>query len=221
MKNYLISKTKTDFTPSASFDSQVWANATPLGIDTWPWHKSYEPKVPSVAVKALYSDKNIYLRFFVKEKFIIAKTTESQGKVHLDSCVEFFVSPNENGYFNFELNCVGSVHLAFKQDRHSGKFVEQQDLDKIKVATSLPKGKAIEEAIASPKKGYIVEYCVPLELFTKYSKCDLPQKGTIWKANFYKCGDNLPAPSWGVWSEVSTPEPDFHRPEFFGEIIFN
>ncbi len=221
MKNYSISKIKTDFIPSASFDSSIWASIIPLKIDTWPWHKSDEPKVPSVEVKVLYSDKNLYLRYFVKEKFIIAKTAEPQGKVHLDSCVEFFVSPNENGYFNFELNCIGSIHLGFKQDRYSGGFIEEKDLNKIIVATSLTKGKAIEDAVASPKEGYIVEYSVPLELFVEYSKCERPVKGTFWRANFYKCGDNLPSPSWGVWSNVATPKPDFHRPEFFGTILFS
>lgn len=221
MKNYSISRIPEDFTPTASFDSSLWAKVIPLNIDTWPWHKSDEPKVPSVEVKVIYSDRNLYLRYFVKEKFIIARTTKPQGKVHLDSCVEFFVSPNKSGYFNFELNCIGSIHLGFKQDRHSGGFIEDDDLNKIMVATSLPKGKAIEEAAASPKEGYIVEYSVPLQIFARYSKCDIPQKGTSWRANFYKCGDDSPEPSWGVWSNVSTPEPDFHRPEFFGEIIFN
>jgi len=95
MKHYSISKISKDFTPTASFDSSLWDKIIPLNIDTWPWHKSDEPKVPSVEVKGIYSDKNLYLRYFVKEKFIIARTTKPQGKVHLDSCVEFFVAPNK------------------------------------------------------------------------------------------------------------------------------
>lgn len=221
MKNYFISKVRADFAPSANFNSPIWRDITPLNIDTWPWHKTHEPKVPSVEVKLLYSDKNIYLRYFVREKFIIARTTKPQGKVHLDSCVEFFVAPNKNGYFNFELNCIGSIHLGFKQDRHSGGFIAEEDLNKITIATSLPNGKSIEEAVLAPEEGYIVEYCIPFEIFLKYAKCDMPQKGTSWRANFYKCGDNLPEPSWGVWSDIATPNPDFHRPEFFGTIIFS
>jgi len=221
MRTYRISHIEKDFTPSADLNSSVWKNIEPLIIDIWPWLKPEEPQVPFVEAKTLYSDTKIYLRYFVKEKFVIAKTTSPQGKVHMDSCVEFFVSPNSSGYFNFELNCIGSIHLGFKQDRHSGGFVELEDLNKITIATSLPKGKAINEATASPKEGYIVEYSVPLEVFAKYSKCNIPTKGTVWRANFYKCGDNLPDPSWGVWSRVSTPNPDFHRPEFFGELIFN
>ncbi len=221
MRNYIISKIKTDFTPSAAFNAPVWTNVTALSIDTWPWHKPNEPEVPSVEVQLLYSDDNIYLRYLVKEKFIIAKTTEPQGKVHLDSCVEFFVSPNKKGYFNFELNCIGSIHLGFRQGRLSGKLVDQADLDKITVATSLPKGVAIENATPGYEKEYIVEYSVPFELFVKYAECDKPQKGSVWRANFYKCADNSPEPAWGVWSNVSTPNPDYHRPEFFGSITFS
>ncbi|MCK7480493.1 MAG: carbohydrate-binding family 9-like protein [Candidatus Moduliflexus flocculans] len=39
-------------------------------------------------------------------------------------------------------------------------------------------------------------------------------------ANFYKCGDETEFPHYGAWSPVETPAPDFHRPEFFGEIVF-
>ncbi|HBM14857.1 MAG TPA: hypothetical protein DD381_00680 [Lentisphaeria bacterium] len=221
MKNYRIAHIEKDFIPSADFNAPVWKNIKPLIIDIWPWHKPEEPQVHYAEVKLLYSRINIYLRYLVKEKYILARTIVPQGKVHLDSCVEFFVSPNSNGYFNFEFNCIGSIHLGYRQDRNTGKFVDIEDIKGIKIATSLQKGKAIEEAIASPEEGYIVEYSVPLKLFAKYSECGIPEKETIWKANFYKCGDNLPNPSWGVWSNVITQTPDFHRPEFFGEIIFD
>ncbi|WP_414481477.1 carbohydrate-binding family 9-like protein [Caldicoprobacter sp.] len=39
------------------------------------------------------------------------------------------------------------------------------------------------------------------------------------KANFYKCGDKTKYPHWGCWNRIDTPHPDFHRPEFFGDLI--
>ena len=38
------------------------------------------------------------------------------------------------------------------------------------------------------------------------------------RANFYKCGDKTAHPHFLSWSPVSTEKPDFHRPEFFGEL---
>ena len=33
--------------------------------------------------------------------------------------------------------------------------------------------------------------------------------------NLYKCGDNLSHPHFLSWQPIDTPQPDFHRPEFF------
>jgi hypothetical protein len=40
------------------------------------------------------------------------------------------------------------------------------------------------------------------------------------RANFYKCGDGTSVPHYLSWNQVITETPDFHRPEFFGEISF-
>ena len=45
-------------------------------------------------------------------------------------------------------------------------------------------------------------------------------KGQNCRGNFYKCGDDLPQPHFVVWNNIETPEPDYHRPEFFGSIAF-
>ena len=44
--------------------------------------------------------------------------------------------------------------------------------------------------------------------------------GKSMRANFYKCGDNLPTPHFLSWNAIDWPEPSFHRPEFFGELVF-
>ena len=45
-----------------------------------------------------------------------------------------------------------------------------------------------------------------------------PQSGLRLCGNFYSCGDETPAPHYAAWSPVETKAPDFHRPEFFGEL---
>jgi hypothetical protein len=37
--------------------------------------------------------------------------------------------------------------------------------------------------------------------------------------NFYKCGDETEYPHFGCWNLIASPVPDFHRPEYFGEIV--
>ena len=66
---------------------------------------------------------------------------------------------------------------------------------------------------------WLVEYRVPLVLFRKLYGQDV-RAGHRAAANFYKCGDETPVPHYGAWSPVGTAAPDFHRPEFFGELVF-
>lgn len=46
---------------------------------------------------------------------------------------------------------------------------------------------------------------------------NLPEK---LYANFYKCADGTSLPHYLSWSPIETEKPDFHRPDFFGEIYF-
>ena len=37
---------------------------------------------------------------------------------------------------------------------------------------------------------------------------------------FYKCGDETEFKHRGMWNIINNPKPDFHLPEYFGNIIF-
>ena len=57
-------------------------------------------------------------------------------------------------------------------------------------------------------------------MLEKYSVITHPARGVEWKANFYKIAENSSNPHYITWSEVGIDHPDFHRPEFFGKLIF-
>ena len=38
--------------------------------------------------------------------------------------------------------------------------------------------------------------------------------------NVYKCGDNLSQPHFLSWQPIHTDKPNFHVPQFFGEVEF-
>jgi hypothetical protein len=44
--------------------------------------------------------------------------------------------------------------------------------------------------------------------------------GMTATGNVYKCGDNLPVPHFISWNPITTENPDFHRPDFFGQMKF-
>jgi hypothetical protein len=37
-------------------------------------------------------------------------------------------------------------------------------------------------------------------------------------ANFYKCGDETPEPHFLSWNPIDLPKPNFHVPQFFGQL---
>jgi hypothetical protein len=59
---------------------------------------------------------------------------------------------------------------------------------------------------------------IPFKAFFKHDIKSF--EGIKAKGNFYKCGDKLPQPHFLSWNPVRVPKPDFHRPEFFGELNF-
>ena len=58
-----------------------------------------------------------------------------------------------------------------------------------------------------------------MEFIKKYLPTYKHGEGTVIRANFYKCGDKMQYQHYGMWNEYHVEKPDFHRPEYFGEIV--
>ena len=131
--------------------------------------------------------------------------------------------PDSEAYFNFEVNCGGTMLLyrcPSTVEREAGEGtvnVSAADGLTIAIAHSLPH--IVEPEIAEPTT-WTVEYHVPFSLFASYFGADTPTSGTRWKGNFYKCGDLTSHPHWGSWAPVHTETPSFHQPSFFQPIDF-
>jgi hypothetical protein len=54
----------------------------------------------------------------------------------------------------------------------------------------------------------------------KYSTFVKPAPGVKWRANLYKCADATSHPHWLTWSKVDYNRPNFHLPDYFGELEF-
>ena len=169
------------------------------------------PYKPSVTFKMAYSEKAIAIMFEVSEDHVKAVTMENNGPVWEDSCVEFFVqAPDGKYYTNFEMNCAGTMLAALRTSRHDPEKFNAQQFEAVRRITSLP-----HEPIDSRAQGqswWAIEV-IPFEAFG-YS-----EKPESLRANLYKCGDKCDQPHFLSWSPIGLPSPDFHCPEFFGEII--
>lgn len=181
-------------------------------IDTVNW--ADYPYRPDVRFRIAATDRGFVINYRVSEKSVAAVAEGDCGRVWEDSCVEFFSCPNpaDGIYYNIECNCVGTVLVAAGADRHERQRAPKEVLDGIERWSSLGRENFSE------RKGDVsweVVLLVPYNVYFKHDVKDAPARFT---ANFYKCGDLLETPHFLSWNPIGVEKPDFHRPEFFGNV---
>jgi len=141
--------------------------------------------------------------------------SNDQDPVNEDSCVEFFCqAPNSDKYMNFEFNCIGTCKASKRVARNADVTpYSKEELSMIKRYPSLGR-RAFKEMEGMFEWELTVK--IPLRIMG-IDPNNLPEK---IKGNFYKCADGTDSPHYVTWNPVQTPTPDFHRPEFFGELYF-
>ena len=184
-------------------------------IDCVNW-KEY-PYKPVVKFRMAYSNDELYLQFYVREKYILAQCEPEDDSCwpSNDSCVEFFVSPgSDHNYYNFEFSCIGYCLIQSGPGRPGRKRLPGEITKQVRVLSTL--GKETFDL----KEGdfeWTLTVAIPLLIMEKQHKKLKEEK---WTANFYKCGDKLPEKAYLSWNPVGTPGPDFHSPEYFRAIRF-
>ncbi len=181
-------------------------------IEVLNWQNDY-PDAPITFFDIARSKEAIYIKYRVKDIDVKAVYTEDHSDVYKDSCVEFFCMPeNAEEYTNFEFNCIGTCLASSRKGREEGvKPFSNEKMGMIERYSSLPK-----KPIKDLESGSEWELCVkiPFQLMGIDSN-NLPNK---IKGNFYKCGDETKTMHFVSWSPILTENPDFHQPNFFGEL---
>ena len=174
----------------------------------WPLY----PYRPLTTFTCAHSGQYIYIDFFVRCNYLRAENYRPQSPVSEDSCVEFFVDPRSDGhYWNFEFNCIGAINASHRTDRHNPTRLTPEELAQIRVYPSCGTRpfKELEGLFT-----WNILVAIPLSLIgVEYKGTPLPMR-----ANFYKCASATSLPHYLSWAPVSTPAPDFHRPEFFAPV---
>lgn len=180
----------------------------PHPIDCVNW--SDYPYAPKVSVRVAHSDDALALLFEVEEEHLRAVTTHSNGPVWEDSCVEFFVeNPSGEGYFNFEINCIGTALAALRRSRTDADHFSDERLAHVRHFGSLPH--AAIDSFGEGQRWWMVEI-IPFALLG----VERPPKSI--RCNFYKCGDKCRRPHYLSWSPIASDEPNFHCPDCFGTV---
>lgn len=185
-----------------------------LKVNNYLWKENlYKPKVE---VKLCYSSENLFVHFKAFEKYITAKYLNINDPVYKDSCVEFFVNlfpDKSDAYFNFEINAIGTIYVGFG-NVNTNTFIDINDIKTIKVISSIT-----EPIVGTIQNDYWeIKLIIPIKLFEKFY--NLKFKGNSAKANFYKCGDDAHFEHYGCWNPIISSIPNFHLPEYFGDLFF-
>ncbi len=186
----------------------------PLQVEMVNWEDfAYKP---DVSVQIAWNDEELFLQYKVTEQSVMAITSESNGPVWTDSCVEFFLSPEGNDdYYNLEMNCIGTVLLGFRKKGEKPVHAEAALIERIRRVSSLGSS-PFQEKLG--EMSLQITAAIPWNVFFSH-RIDFVS-GTKMRGNFYKCGDHLSVPHFVSWTKIGTDKPNFHCPEFFGGLEF-
>lgn len=203
MKEYVIKK--------VSGTPIDWSVIPKTNIEIYKWtDNDYRPKVNA----ALCYDKDaIYVKFWAYESEIRCIHKEHNSNVFEDSCVEFFLRPNSDpNYINIETNALGKQLVGFGQKRADRKRIIVSD----ETMHTVP---SVLDASLYNEEMWTMEYQVSFAfLKEQYGDVNIVDDGL--RANLFKCGDFTKYVHFGMWNEIESDEDDFHKPEWFGSMIF-
>jgi len=182
-------------------------------IDNTPWTELEINCQSSFSIA--HCGSTIFLKFYVNEDVIKTNMHKTNDPVYKDNCVEFFVSfEPENEYYNIEMNCFGICLMGYGLDRVNRKLLPENIIDKIKKTILI---KSAGE-LAATNFEWQITLAIPIEVFAYTNLSSFNKKRG--RGNFFKCGDDLPEPHFFTWNTIQSKHPNFHLPEFFGELQF-
>lgn len=187
----------------------------PVDCNNWPEDYPYSP---SARFRIAYTDDAFLVEYQAHEETVRAYFANDNGDVWTDSCMEFFLAPNPDDgiYYNLECNCIGTVLLGVRGRGVDKAHASAQVLGEIDRWASLGHVAFEEYHIRQPWR---VALRVPFSAYWHHNIVQrLGQDERTMRANFYKCGDGLERPHFLSWAPIVSDKPNFHLPDFFGEI---
>lgn len=185
-------------------------------LDQVNWPDAY-PYKPEVKFRVWHDGANFFIDYEVKEQGTRALQGVLGGPVYEDSCVECFIQPNpgtDPRYYNFEFNPIGMMAMACRTGRNDPEDAPQAVLESVEIKASA----GCETFDEKPIDKWTLAIRIPASALFNSAVSDF--SGREMKMNLFKCGDGLKVPHFVTWAPISTPGPDYHRPEFFIPVTF-
>lgn len=201
MKKYTV-KSIEKFEGASSFE-----NVDKALINEATWIDNYRPTCYGQIV--FVDGDGFYVKLTCHEKNPLARYKNFYEPVYTDSCMEFFANfaPDKGDlFFNCEMNSLGTILMGVGINRHNRKKITDYT-DVIPDTTPIRDGES-----------WSVIFHLPLEtIYAVYGNLDI-RPGFKFTGNLYKCGDETEIEHYMMWNPITVEEPDFHRPDYFGNF---
>lgn len=216
MKTIQVKKIKTTAIKAVDVPALLDANNVEFErIACVNWQEDY-PYAPQVKFRIAHTGTGILVHYHVEEESVRAVAAADNGHVWEDSCCEFFSAlPNDEGYYNMECNAAGTLLIAYGAGREQRETAAPEVLEGVDRWASLGRSPFEEQ---TDNTSWDLALVIPVQTYFKHQLNTTD--GLRLRANFYKCGDALRTPHFLSWSPITIAQPDFHRSDFFGELVF-
>ena len=170
MKSIRVAKLPLDsnYPDLADVSALMDKSGNPEFIDQVNWPSF--PYHPEVFFRIAWLSQEISIKFYVKEDCVKAELTETNQPVFQDSCVEFFVSPADDGiYYNLEFNCIGTCLIGSGTSKKNWAVADPSIAETVRTLPSLGQRPFPERTgpaewtltIAVPLKIFLIEHTKP------------------------------------------------------------
>ncbi len=204
---------------ATGLDSALELYGARFDVEKVNWPASF-PYAPLCAGRIARTKDALIVDFRVSGLDLRVANLSDNGRQWEDSCVEVFIQdPDGSKYYNFEINAIGKVLACCGAAREGRVGRSAEEMEKILRFAQNDKDNCHPDGLEAPKDlaglhSWRVGIIIPFELIG----IDPDNLPSSIRANFYKCGDKTAHPHFVSWSPINLPAPDFHRPEFFGEL---
>lgn len=206
-----VIKKTNDFRVTGNGSAFNWNNTSWLTLP----QRSNSNVSYQTQIKLLYSDSGIYCLFRCEDKKITVTLKEDFLNLWTEDVVEAFFWTDETTplYFEYELSPL-NYELPILVPNFKGDFLGW-------LPWHYEGNRKTQHATYVSKKGdstasWTAEFFIPYTLLKPLQKVP-PQKGTKWKANFYRIDYDDGDAEWS-WQLTRT---NFHDYERFGTIVFD
>ena len=192
-------------------DTAIELEGARFSVDQCNWPDAF-PYSPFCNGRIARTEDSIVVDFRVSGLDLRVQNLEDGGSSWEDSCCEIFLqAPGKAEYCNFEVNAAGKMTAARGTGRNDRVSLSADEFASIVRMAGIEGPQDYAGGIWS----WRVILMIPFELMG----LDPENLPASLRGNIYKCGDKTAHPHFLSWNPIDTPNPDFHRPEFFGEFL--